>query len=134
MSSPPPTSPTGPQIRATTTEQTGIHYSTIYLHTVPGTLKVVCLVRNIYDVWMTWMFILIDWVVRAKIHCLFFFSSILCRCLHSLVFSVYNSVPTVGFQVLNSSAQWRWLLSGLPAFCWFFICSMSFMCLAKFHG
>lgn len=44
MSSPPQTSPTAPQIRTTTTEQTGIHYSTIYLHTVPGTLKCVCLV------------------------------------------------------------------------------------------
>lgn len=44
MSSPPQTSPTAPQIRTTTTEQTGIHYSTIYLHTVPGTLKCICLV------------------------------------------------------------------------------------------
>ncbi|XP_055298825.1 plasmolipin-like [Sitodiplosis mosellana] len=43
MSSPPQTSPTTPQVRTTTTEQTGIHYSTIYLHTVPGTLKVVCM-------------------------------------------------------------------------------------------
>lgn len=44
MASPPQTSPTAPQIRTTTTEQTGIHYSTIYLHTVPGTLKCICLV------------------------------------------------------------------------------------------
>lgn len=39
---PQPTSPTSPQV--TTREQTGIHWSTIYLHTVPGTLKCVCLV------------------------------------------------------------------------------------------
>lgn len=48
MSSPPQTSPTSPQVRTTTTEQTGIHYSTIYLHTVPGTLKVICLVWNFF--------------------------------------------------------------------------------------
>lgn len=44
MASPQQTSPTAPQIRTTTTEQTGVHYSTIYLHTVPGTLKCICLV------------------------------------------------------------------------------------------
>ncbi|XP_031616949.1 plasmolipin-like [Contarinia nasturtii] len=44
MSSTTPTSTTTPQLRTTTTEQTGIHYSTIYLHTVPGTLKIVCLI------------------------------------------------------------------------------------------
>lgn len=43
MSSP-QTSPTGPQVRTTTTEQTGVHWSTIYLHTVPGTIKAICLV------------------------------------------------------------------------------------------
>lgn len=52
MSSPSATSPTGPQLRTTTTEQTGIHYSTIYLHTVPGTLKVICLVCNIYAIFL----------------------------------------------------------------------------------
>lgn len=40
---------TGPQVRTTTTEQTGIHYSTIYLHTVPGTLKCVCMVMREYN-------------------------------------------------------------------------------------
>lgn len=46
MSSP-QTSPTAePQLRTTTTEQTGIHYSSIYLHTVPGTLKVICMVMK----------------------------------------------------------------------------------------
>lgn len=46
MSTPPQqTTPSdGPRVTSSTTEQTGIHYSTIYLHTVPGTLKVVCLV------------------------------------------------------------------------------------------
>lgn len=47
--SPPLTTPTAPQIRANVTEQTGIHWSTIYLHTVPGTLKCVCLVCIMYN-------------------------------------------------------------------------------------
>lgn len=42
--SPPQTTPAAPHIRANVTEQTGIHWSTIYLHTVPGTLKCVCMV------------------------------------------------------------------------------------------
>lgn len=38
-------SPQAPQITTTTSEKSGIHYSTLYLHTVPGTIKCVCLVR-----------------------------------------------------------------------------------------
>lgn len=39
------TSPQTPNFSTTTTEQTGIHYNSLYLHTVPGTLKCVCLVN-----------------------------------------------------------------------------------------
>lgn len=42
------TSPTTPpNITSSTTEQSGIHYNTLYLHTVPGTIKCVCLVSSI---------------------------------------------------------------------------------------
>lgn len=44
--SPTPTSPQAPNISATTTEQTGIHYSSVYVRTVPGTIKCVCLVNG----------------------------------------------------------------------------------------
>lgn len=42
-----PQSPQSPRIETSTTEQTGIHFNTFYLHTVPGTIKAVCLVRII---------------------------------------------------------------------------------------
>lgn len=69
MSSPQPTSPTAPQIRTTTTEQTGIHYSTIYLHTVPGTLKAVCLVWisiNYLSLWFINVFLDFNFSIRIR--------------------------------------------------------------------
>lgn len=41
------TSPTTPpNITSSTTEQSGIHYNSVYLQTVPGTIKCVCLVSS----------------------------------------------------------------------------------------
>lgn len=41
----------GTQVRVT--EQTGIHWSTLYLHTVPGALKAVCIVsRHTFHVFL----------------------------------------------------------------------------------
>lgn len=36
--------------RVQVTEKTGIHWSTLYLHTIPGALKAVCLVCDSFGV------------------------------------------------------------------------------------
>lgn len=50
-----------PHITATTTEQSGIHYSSLYLHTVPGTIKCVCLVIFTWFVCHLWVHWAICW-------------------------------------------------------------------------
>lgn len=116
-------SPQAPQITTTTSEKTGIHYSTLYLHTVPGTIKCVCLVRSLFPIFRisttNWFLTFISFFSR--------FSWL------SDSFA-YNAVSTVQWASLSSSAPLQWSRSGSRGFCWCCICSMSSMCSTKFHG
>lgn len=109
MSSPQTTPTTGPQIRSTTTEQTGVHYSSIYLHTVPGTLKIVCMV-------MKWLgFIWFDISDSNKYNVCFPFSRN--RFVHWLASYWFRLVVSKKLDRVSSSVQSQWSRSGLAASC-----------------
>lgn len=118
-------SPQTPNIGATTTEQTGIHYNSIYLQTVPGTIKCVCLVIFIYDH-------TIDNGSEGYILTFFYFPHSRFSWFSDLF--AYSAASTVQWALLSSIARLQWLHSGLRVFYLCCICSMWSMLSTKFHG
>jgi len=107
-----PQSPVAPQV--STREQTGIHYSTIYLHTIPGALKCVCmacvLIGFLLIQFSQWSAIGIAQLYSTVAMIAFWFSGILLVLYLFHVIYVFHKIPWIKIEFFFCGAATLFLM------------------------